>query len=175
MEKRGGGGGVRKRKKEQKQSSPVVLQQDGPQLTVDIWTHIGKFYHSKPYVLLWTCHNSRIGLLCCFDYWKTRYPHLLDFFKNLRTRPRLEHFGRFCIYYEIEQKKKNWRWYNGVSARRITAIEAKIESLQYDLKVERERFEKRSRLIDKYENHFEDGKFIKVSKTAKTQLLRIKN
>ena len=82
MEKRGG-----KRKK----SSPPPVP--APQLTVDIWTHIGKFYNSKPYILLWTCHNSRVGLLRCFEYWKTRYPYLLDFFKNLRTQPRTVHFG----------------------------------------------------------------------------------
>jgi hypothetical protein len=173
MEKRGG---AKKRKTEQKKSLPVPAPaEQGPQLTVDIWTHIGKFYNSKPYILLWTCHNSRVGLLRCFEYWKTRYPYLLDFFKNLRTQPRTVHFGAFCIYYEIEQKKKTLKWYNGISARRITAKEAKIESLRYDLKVEKERHEKRTRLIDEYENHFEDGKFIKVSKTAKTQLLRIKN
>jgi hypothetical protein len=173
MEKRGG---KRRRNTSSSSSLPVfVVVQEGPQLTVDIWTHIGKFYDSKPYILLWTCHNSRVGLLRCFEYWKTRYPYLLDFFKNLRTQPRTEHFGPFCIYYEIEQKKKNWRWYNGVSARRITMKQSKIESLQYDVKVEKERFEKRSLLIDEYKNHFEDGKFIKVSKTVKTQLLRIKH
>lgn len=169
MEKRGN-----KNKKKNLSLAPVE-QQEGPQLTVDIWTHIGKFYNSKPYILLWTCHNSRVGLLRCFEYWKTRYPYLLDFFKNLRTQPRTEHFGAFCIYYEIEQKKKTLKWYNGISGRRIKNAQRKIESLQHGVKVEKERHEKRTRLIDVESNHFEDGKFIKVSKTAKTQLLKIKN
>lgn len=173
MDKRGG-----KRNRKKDFSTPAApappAEEQGPKLTIDIWTHIGKFYYSSPYTLLWTCHNSRVGFLRCYEYWKMRYPYLLDFFKNLRTQPRTEHFGPFCIYYEIEQKKKYFKWKNGVSDKRITKIQSKIESLQHDLEVERERFEKRSRLINDYGNHFEDGKFIKVSKTAKTQLLRIK-
>jgi hypothetical protein len=69
---------------------------------IDIWSHIASFIHtySEGETLLWTCHNSRRGILKCFTFWARLFPQRVPMYSG---KP--EDFGLFCLYFNIELLK----------------------------------------------------------------------